>query len=168
MDSAPLFRSAPPRACGRLPEARRCRAPPSAVDRAPRPFFSDVLDTREYRSAEPRTPRPVHTRRRDAREEGLLAEAAGTPKKVGICGRHCNEHDKFEKKEDRRKSLDEARNAHKKNAEIHNKGRQVHQTFHSVTVVESQVSQPPRLRRPCPVDRETKHADETKLEMKET
>lgn len=55
------------------------------------------------------------------------------PKKVGITCRHCNEHDKFEKKEDRRKSLDEARNAHKKNAEIHNKGRQVHQTFHSVT-----------------------------------
>ena len=55
------------------------------------------------------------------------------PKKVGITCRQCNEHDKFEKKEERRKSLDEAKNAHKKNAEIHNKGRQVHQTFHSVT-----------------------------------
>ena len=55
------------------------------------------------------------------------------PKKVGITCRQCNEHDKFEKKEERRKSLDEAKNAHKKNAEIHNKGGQVHQTFHSVT-----------------------------------
>ena len=76
---------------------------------------------------------PTHSETRQKKE--FSHRQLELPKAREMTCRHCNEHDKFEKKQERRRSLDEAHNKHKNNAEIHNKGAQVHQsTFHSAPV----------------------------------
>ena len=47
--------------------------------------------------------------------------------------RHCNEAEKDEAKAERRRSLDESREL--KTGEVHNKGRQVHSNFKSMSRV---------------------------------
>ena len=106
----------------------------------PSPFFSDALDTSEMlinsRSHPALAPSiaPTHTGETRQKKE-FSHRQLELPKAREMTCRHCNEHDKFEKKQERRRSLDEAHNKHKNNAEIHNKGAQVHQsTFHSAPV----------------------------------
>lgn len=106
----------------------------------PRPFFSDALDTSEMRINSRSHPAlapsiaPTHTGETRQKKE-FSHRQLELPKAREMTCRHCNEHDKFEKKQERRRSLDEAHNKHKNNAEIHNKGAQVHQsTFHSAPV----------------------------------
>ncbi len=52
------------------------------------------------------------------------------PVKQHMSCRHCNEAEKFERKEERRKSLEMGKQfAEVKSGEIHNKGRATHQNF---------------------------------------
>ena len=55
------------------------------------------------------------------------------PQKQYMSCRHCNEAEKDEAKAERRKSLDESREL--KTGEVHNKGRQVHNNFKSMSRV---------------------------------
>ena len=128
----------------------------------PLPFFSDALDTSEMRINSRSHPAlapsiaPTHTGETRQKKE-FSHRQLELPKAREMTCRHCNEHDKFEKKQERRRSLDEAHNKHKNNAEIHNKGAQVHQsTFHSAPVAWPG----------APAS--TRHLDETQLCLHET
>ena len=55
------------------------------------------------------------------------------PQKQFMSCRHCNEAEKDEAKAERRRSLDESREL--KTGEVHNKGRQVHSNFKSMSRV---------------------------------
>ena len=66
-------------------------------------------------------------------QEGVLSASAPAAAEAVHVVPHCNEAEKDEAKAERRKSLDESREL--KTGEVHNKGRQVHNNFKSMSRV---------------------------------
>ena len=79
----------------------------------------------------PSTPHPATGLKRDKKE--FSQRQLQLPQKQFMSCRHCNEAEKEEAKAERRKSLDESREL--KTGEVHNKGRQVHSNFKSMSRV---------------------------------
>ena len=79
----------------------------------------------------PRSPNPATGTKRDKKE--FSQRQLQLPQKQIMSCRHCNEAEKDEAKAERRKSLDESREL--KGGEVHNKGRQVHNNFKSMSRV---------------------------------
>ena len=78
-----------------------------------------------------RSPDPATGLKRDKKE--FSQRQLQLPQKQFMSCRHCNEAEKDEAKAERRKSLDESREL--KTGEVHNKGRQVHNNFKSMSRV---------------------------------
>jgi hypothetical protein len=115
------------------------------VRRTPRnPEESDTIEPSWSRKATTRFPHspptpsipsipldPATGTKRDKKE--FSQRQLQLPQKQYMSCRHCNEAEKDEAKAERRKSLDESREL--KTGEVHNKGRQVHNNFKSMSRV---------------------------------